>query len=298
MEQKHSADIAHLSLAKYQFTCRARGQIILPEYKGPALYGGFGFSLKDISPFYHKQLCGAKSRQNPYILLPPLDTARQYPPGHIFSFELTLVGNAMEYFPVCRDAFTLLGERRGLGKNRGKFDIIAIDSAIPATPDDSTGSTSQSQIVTGDTIVSARVYTNSPELKLHLITPLRLKANDKLLRETPSFAVFFARTIGRLNSLSTFYGDGSIIAPQKKHELLELAEKIILVKDNSNRRKLSRYSTRQKQWLNFDGLQGEIIYKGNFAPFWPYLALGEWLHVGGKVNLGLGKYVMEEKKND
>lgn len=294
MDQKKPADINNLSLAKYQITCRAREKIILPEYKGSALHGGFGFSLKDISPYYQKLLCEGKSRPNPYILLPPLDNARQYPPDHIFSFELTLVGKATEYFPVCRDAMTHLGHHRGLGKTRGKFDIMEIGSAIPSAAD---SDKSQSPIIRSGDIVSSRMCIDSLELKIRLITPLRLKAKDKILQKTPSFAVFFARTIGRLNSLSTFYGDGAIVSPEQKQKLLELAKNITMGKDTSSQRKISRFSTRQKQWMNFDGLQGSIVYKGDFSPFWPYLALGEWLHVGGKTSFGLGKYVMEPINN-
>lgn len=294
MDHENPSNISNLSLAKYQFVCRAREQIILPKYKGAVFHGGFGFALKEISPYYYKRLCEAQSRPNPHILLPPLDDAREYLPDHIFSFELTLVGNAVEYFPVCRDAFKLLGSQRGIGeKTRGRFDIIAINNAIPDT---SNAHSSQTPLISGDRISSSREFTGSHELTLHLVTPLRLKDNDKLLQETPSFAIFFARTVGRINSLAIFYGDGAIINSARKQELLTLARKIKRIKNSSRQQKIARYSTRQKRWMRFDGLQGDIVYTGNFTPFWPYLALGEWLHVGGKTSFGLGKYVMEEKR--
>jgi hypothetical protein len=29
-----------------------------------------------------------------------------------------------------------------------------------------------------------------------------------------------------------------------------------------------------------DGFMGEIDYEGDFVPFWPYIRLGEYVHVG------------------
>ncbi len=47
--------------------------------------------------------------------------------------------------------------------------------------------------------------------------------------------------------------------------------------------------------MKFGGLLGSISYEGDLAPFMPYLALGEWLHVGGKTSFGLGRYrIMRE----
>jgi len=42
--------------------------------------------------------------------------------------------------------------------------------------------------------------------------------------------------------------------------------------------------------MKFGGLLGTITYAGDLEPFIPYLALGEWIHIGGKTSFGLGKY--------
>ncbi|MCI5167907.1 MAG: CRISPR system precrRNA processing endoribonuclease RAMP protein Cas6, partial [Candidatus Electrothrix sp. GM3_4] len=60
-------------------------------------------------------------------------------------------------------------------------------------------------------------------------------------------------------------------------------------------RELPRFSGRQQQWMKFGGLLGSVSWQGrveDFRPFLPYLAIGEWIHVGGKSSFGLGKYVV------
>lgn len=58
----------------------------------------------------------------------------------------------------------------------------------------------------------------------------------------------------------------------------------------------SRYSSRQKQKMNLDGLMG-TIYLNNISPqLYYYLYLGQWLHVGKGCVFGLGQYVLQDIK--
>ena len=293
MEQGQLEALANLTFSKYRITCRAKEKIILPPYKGSALRGGFGFALKDISKFYLKKLCEVDSGPNPIVLLPPLDKGSTYAKGKTFSFEITLVGKMVEYFPICRDAVEYLGIERGFGENRGKFDILHIDSAVVPYPDKSTV---KQPLIRGDQVALSRKFRGCPAITLHLITRLRLKADDRLLKVTPQFSVLFARIVGRLNSLATFFGDGAIISSSQKSHLLDLAKKIQIARDDAYWAELPRFSTKQKKWMKYDGLLGKITYKGDLAPFLPYLTVAELLHVGGKTTCGLGKIVMESNE--
>lgn len=286
-----NAHISNLSLAKYRICCRASEEIPLPKFKGAVLHGGFGFALKKISPYYYQRFCQIQSGPNPYFFLPPLETTSQYSPGHEFSFELNLIGDTASYFPICLDALKYLGGEMGLGKRRGKFSVLSIASAVPPQQSDGGG---QNALLTGEAIGTSREYTGCDQMRFHFITPLRLKNADRILLTPPTFSTLFARIIGRLNSLGVFYGYGPVIEPKHKQELLALAQDIPLHQDHCTLQELNRYSTRQKQWMKFSGLQGYITYNGNFEPFWPYLVLGEWCHVGGKTSFGFGKYIMEQ----
>ena len=42
--------------------------------------------------------------------------------------------------------------------------------------------------------------------------------------------------------------------------------------------------------MPFGGLLGETVYRGELAPFIPWLTLGQWIGVGGKTSFGLGLY--------
>lgn len=60
----------------------------------------------------------------------------------------------------------------------------------------------------------------------------------------------------------------------------------------------SRYSNRQKQKMNLDGLMG-VVYLENISPrLFYYLYLGQWLHVGKGCVFGLGQYVMQDVNID
>jgi len=58
-----------------------------------------------------------------------------------------------------------------------------------------------------------------------------------------------------------------------------------------------RFSGRQKKWMKFGGLTGDVSYSGDLQPFMEILKLGEWIHIGGKTSFGLGKYNLEIATN-
>ena len=51
-----------------------------------------------------------------------------------------------------------------------------------------------------------------------------------------------------------------------------------------------RYSNRQKTRMTLGGFVGRVTYRGVFQPFWPFLLLGTFVHVGKGAAFGLGQY--------
>jgi len=51
-----------------------------------------------------------------------------------------------------------------------------------------------------------------------------------------------------------------------------------------------RYSSRQDTKMKLGGFVGEVIYVGDIKQFFPFLLLGECIHIGKNCTFGLGKY--------
>ncbi len=290
--------LKNLTLAKYRFQLRADTCIKLPFNKYSAFHGGFGHALKRISPHFYDRLCsprppdgGNGAWPKSYVLLPPLDHDTQYLPGREFFCELTLFGNTVPDFPVCYAALEFLGSTFGLGKNRGKFTITQVDAAMPAA---ARGDPAKQDIIDGEAIAEGFDLPDSSKVSISFVTHMRLKTKGRLLRDEPEFSLFFARLLGRLNTLALAYGNGPITTPEQKHLLLQLAALIKIKNADICWNDWSRFSSRQKAWMKFGGLTGQITYIGNMGPFLPWLAMGEWTQAGGKTSFGLGKYVIRK----
>jgi len=210
----HPENLGFFTVTKYLFRLKASTTIRLPPYKGSSLHGGFGHALNKISSFYYREIFEPgkdRAYPKPFVLLPPLDDDTAYQPGRKFTFELTLFGNAGKHSSICHAALEFLGREMGFGSNRGKFNIEGVETARPPTtePPNPAG-----PAISGHDIAAARLTNiNGNRITLHLPTRLRLKADGRLLRQAPPFHIFFARLLGRLNTLATIYGTGKIADP-------------------------------------------------------------------------------------
>ena len=297
-------DIDNLPIAKYCFRLIATGEIILPRYKGSALHGGFGHALKAIAPAWYQYFFEPRPAPDangmphedalpkPFVLLPPLDENTTYLPGEPFECELTLFGEAAQHISICHAALDYLGTRLGFGSNRGHFRIGEVGLARPSLDETGDVPRSPGALPTAGEIAAALAGLCDSEVTLVFPTRLRLKANNRLSSDPPPFDLFLRRLLGRLNTLSVFYGGGEWIDWGERSALVREAEKVSIQSSDLAWREWERYSGRQGEWMKFGGLAGSITYHGELKAFLPYLAVGEWTHVGGKTSFGLGKYVM------
>jgi hypothetical protein len=51
-----------------------------------------------------------------------------------------------------------------------------------------------------------------------------------------------------------------------------------------------RYSNRQRRHMPVAGVTGSWRLAGDLERLWPFLYLGQWLHIGKKTTFGLGHY--------
>lgn len=73
-----------------------------------------------------------------------------------------------------------------------------------------------------------------------------------------------------------------------------LREAVDSVRSRTQWRELrwQRYSDQQHRSIPMGGAVGQWHLQGNLTPFWPFLHLGQWLHVGKKCSFGLGRYAL------
>jgi hypothetical protein len=301
--------LSDLEIACYRFSLRATQPIVLPVYKGSTFHGGFGHALNRIGKRFRNYFFTSSSKQHPnnrkalpkpFMLIPPLEEKTRYLPGEEMHCGLMLFGEAIRHFMIAFAALEHLGRELGLGRDQGRFQIHAVEQLSLNEPH---------RLFLDDTWyppakpISARKIINAHQIDagqvtLHLVTRLRLKNNNRLVREPPSFAIFFDRLMGRINTLAAFYGGGMLMSRHKKHFLLQSAAMI----HRDHLSTTARWSERErppkpgKAEMSFGGLMGMVVYHGNLRPFIPWMVLGQWTGIGGKTSFGLGLYEMEVTK--
>ena len=107
-----------------------------------------------------------------------------------------------------------------------------------------------------------------------------------------SFPVFISRLKERIDLLFHLYCGGPL--PREDEEVNPLAKEVETEKSSLRWQDLERYSSRQKAKMKLGGLIGMIPFKGELAPFMPYLILGQHVHAGQGTTFGLGKYEILE----
>lgn len=304
-------------LARYRFDCVAQTPIRLPDYAGSLLRGAFGRALRQVACITRARDCApcalkagcpytavfASGKplaphprlQNseipaPYVIEPPPWGARVVEPGAGFVFHMVLIGRAREHLPI-----VILAWRRalshGLGPGDGTGDIVAVATETGQTVYTPT----QGSIAAHESALPpAPTLTEPPAtVTLRFCTPLRLQQNGNALpphRLTPRPLILAAAR--RASLLAEFHGtDGT--PPSVDWKALATEADALGDQRRLEWRDWTRYSSRQQQTMTLGGVVGDWTLKGEFAHAWPWLYLGQWLHVGKETVFGLGGYRLE-----
>jgi hypothetical protein len=299
-------NIQAFRLGYFEFQLRLVDDIELPVYKGSSIHGALGQALARIGTnfrdyFYNPSPPAHWSDKQqapprPYVLIPPLDDKIHYLAGDMLDLGIVLYGSAIDYFLIIFAALEHLGEYMGLGKQRGRFRIDSIQQLTAQ----SSKIIYQNRQWLGQVqaIHGKQFFTDIPlslsRVRVNHSTRLRLKSGNHLLHTAPPFNLLMNRLLGRINALATLYGSGIVITSEEKQLLLNLAETTVQIEHSTLQwRDWKRYSQRTHSTMPFGGLLGETVYRGELAPFLPWLNLGQWTGVGGKTSFGLGLYKVE-----
>jgi hypothetical protein len=127
-------------------------------------------------------------------------------------------------------------------------------------------------------------------ITLQFLTPLRLQENGHALppaRLTPRQLLM--ALVRRASLLVEHHHGQPLLTPAQFTELAHAANGIEgLVQ--MEWRDWTRRSARQQCTMQLGGCIGTWTLTGDLAPFWNFLRLGEYLHVGKEASFGLGQY--------
>jgi hypothetical protein len=188
----------------YQFVFRLTDEAVLPPYKGSTLRGVFGRSLKRISCVFKRQSCTdclikqkclyalAFETGNvppPFVLEPPLTDTTRFSKDDLLDFHLILFGEINKslhqiiYALKEAEAFPV-GKRINGKKGSLRLQEVRKDGKTVYSDREQT-------ICTEDLCSELKVPSlketrgQSMSLKIHLITPLRLKFRNRLNADLP-----------------------------------------------------------------------------------------------------------------
>lgn len=186
----------------------------------------------------------------------------------------------------------------GLGKGRGKFAIEEVRTIKEGEGYRVKGERGE-KIYSGEEKIFHSNFEVSkiedleplhpPPNTLHLsfLTPTRLKFQEQLISDL-KFHIFFRNLLRRISLLSYFHCREELNVDFRS--LIKASEKIQASDSHLHWHDWERYSARQGEKMKLGGFVGEITFSGNPQDFWPYLILGQFIHVGKGTSFGLGKY--------
>ncbi|MDN5850412.1 MAG: CRISPR system precrRNA processing endoribonuclease RAMP protein Cas6 [Nitrococcus sp.] len=216
----------------------------------------------------------------PYILAPDDDADGS---GE-YTLALTLVGEAARRAGIVRFALERAAAA-GLGRQRWTLTPRAIERwcderGVWATTDAQDGSATLPAVPLAPRVV-----------RLVLKTPLRLRVQGGNLQPWDLSAEHFGKALVlRLSLLAACY------APQSAANAAAAMALAALPALDWRPRQLewqeaSSYSARQQQEIPLGGIRGEILLGGSgLRRLWPWLWIGQWVHVGKMADRGHGRY--------
>lgn len=317
-----------LSFVHLRFTLRAERSARLPPFPGPTLRGGLGHVLRrmvcvtrmptcDPCPLRHH--CAFPVLFQPYAppehpaaaryaRMPPPFAIRvpfapepflngeglhpqAFAPGDPLVFELVLIGPALLHLPYYVYAIMRMAEH-GIGAPGQRFALERVEvrrgEGWQALYPGEEGTMEMPDPVPLSEELARFRLPDPHRLRLRFRTPLRLDLDRDLIYPV-EFTHLVRALLQRWRTLEACYGALEDLPPAEA--LLREAQGVRRVEDRTRWLDLRRFSTRQREAMRIGGAVGEVSYvsESPLTPFALLLALGQLLHVGKLVSMGLGQ---------
>lgn len=315
----------HFRMSRFELKLRTLDPLSLPPYKGSTFRGGFGHAFKRVAcplrcqvgcqmpkvcvyayvfetppPEESEMLKKYPAAPHPFVLEPPLEERQDYEVGEVLQVGLVLIGRALDFLPYFIYTFDELG-RIGIGKGRGRYRLEEVrgfgeggEGKVLYSGETKTLKSHYPILSGRDLIGETSSLPSNPSTRnsvsLRFLTPTRLKFEERLT-DDPEFHILIRNLLRRLSALSYFHCGKRLTLDFKG--LIERAGAVKTVERDLRWMDWERYSHRQETKMKLGGFVGGITFQGQLEEFWPFLRLGEWVHVGKGTTFGLGQYRIE-----
>jgi hypothetical protein len=324
--------LGSFSLARFRFVLEPQDRLALhPRNPGNTLRGAFGATFKRLvcpTPTDCRESCRLKATcpyeqifepspppgsdrlslnqdiPRPFVLRPPNGIEAMARPGDVLSFDLILIGKALDYFPYFLVTFKELGDQ-GIGPGRGRYRIRRIlalthrpsplegegqGEGVPVySATDQLVRPSPHRLTFDDCrrLASEQLTNNGERITIRFLTPTHLKADGKIITR-PDFHHLIKRLRDRVNTLAHFYCQDALAVDYKAFG--ERAEAIRTAHCQVRWEDRDRRSWKTGLSHDMGGFVGEVTYEGDLEEFLPLLILGQYTHVGKYAVWGNGQY--------
>jgi hypothetical protein len=223
---------------------------------------------------------GLKLPPRPFVLRTlPLE-GRALRPGEPFAFDLHVFERRIPVLHYFRQAFEMIAAE-GLGPERSAIRFTGFDTL------DLEGNPTATEFLCVAPLDPEGEAVRS--VTMRFLTPTELKAQGQVLEE-PEFRHLFARVRDRIAMLSALYGRSPLAFDFR--ELGERAAGVALERSNLTWEYAARKSKSTGQIHPLGGFTGTAEYRGQLAPFLPWLRAAQWSGVGRQTVWGKGEVLV------
>lgn len=303
------------ALARYRLHGVVEGTLRFDDFAGSALRGAFGHALKRMVCATRMEDCRAcplyRTCSYPAIFDPPSPpdarTPQQIPPPYVieppppgplalnrgapFVFDVVLIGTALAHLPLIISAWrTALAN--GIGPD-GRVRLVRVcDEHDKPLLDLAANQLQQHE----QTVTLPPTPTELARVTLDFTIPFSFSRSGRALQPAQlSPADLLMALVRRTATLSEQHLGNRLAI---NFSALKEATEAVEGKADWRQLRWQCYSNRQRRAMPLEGSIGQWHLTGELAPFWPYLYLGQWLHVGKKCSLGFGRYQLTFPSQD
>jgi len=285
------------------------------DNKGWVFRGGLGKELKQTGENAYAQLFNTEPPEDvnywekasdiprPYVIFPPLEAKELYTPRDVITFDLTLIGKAIDYLPYFVFSFHQVA-KHGVGKKiagkRGRCFLERVETLYtgggewskPIYFGRSQRFYNEPHIITAQNSLQ-RCNESEKKLTLEFVTPTQIIHERKPVFEQMNVEILIKSLWRRIAPLAIYHcGAKFDLDPRKLAE--NAVKEFSITQSDLTRHNATRYSKTQDERIWMDGFKGRLKLEGNLQGYLPLLLVGELVHIGKYTTFGWGKYRIDK----